>query len=86
MTDVTLSKHEYMWMSDGGLRRDPTGYRVGGLPAGHEAFINNFGAPHRNDWKILPIVNNVSGERYGHYASADEALAALDSNLSLTTQ
>lgn len=78
MTDVTLSKHAYMWDSDGGRREHANGYRVGGLPDGYEAFIINAGAPRRDDWYVLPAVNGVSGERLGHFASADEALRAVD--------
>jgi hypothetical protein len=81
MTRVTLSKYEYMWPSDGGQRTHPNGYTVSGLPTGEEATINNFGAPQRKDWQILRSKGDVWGERYGHFASADAALASLEADI-----
>jgi hypothetical protein len=86
MTRVTLSKHEYMWNLEQGHRTEATGYRVGGLPVGHEALINNFGAPRRQEWRVLPIKDNVSGERFGHFKSADEALNAVAERLKTSVQ
>ena len=86
MTRVTLSKHEYMWATEQGHRTQTTGYRVGGMPTGHEALINNFGGPNRQDWRVLPIKDNVSGERFGHFESADAALAAVAGRLTNSVQ
>jgi hypothetical protein len=86
MTNVTLSKHEYMWATEQGQRTQTTGYRVGGMPTGHEALINNFGAPNRQDWRVLRIDNNVSGERFGHFDSADAALEAVAGRLKNSVQ
>jgi len=58
------------------------GYRVGGMPNGTTARIANFGAPNRNDWRIMRInSDNTQGDWTGHYASAEEALAALQQDL-----
>lgn len=84
MTRVSLSKHAYMWNSDGGRREHANGYRVGSLPPGYEALINNAGGPDRNDWNCLLIMNGVSSERVGHFETADGALADLESNLTFT--
>ena len=52
-------------------------YRVGGMPQEEQAKIANYGAPHRNDWRILRTKAETQGEWTGHYESAEEALAAL---------
>ena len=84
MTRVTLSKlskHEYAWAIQQSQRTQTTGYRVGGMPTGREAFIINFGAPRRQDWRVLPCKDGVSGKRFGHFASADDDLAAVAGSL-----
>ena len=48
-------------------------YQVQGLPDGEEADIAEF----NNFWKILKVKDGVQGEWAGVYATADEALAAL---------
>jgi len=54
------------------------GYRVGGMPDGKTARIANFGAPIRDDWRIMQIsVNNTQTDWTGHYGSVEDALAAL---------
>lgn len=74
---MTLTKHEVGWIRSGPVYG--TGrvyqYRVGGLPIHNEAFIANFGSPHRQCWKILQVNNGMSGGWQGEYASADDALA-----------
>ena len=55
-----------------------TVYRVGGMPDGKTARIANFGAPNRNEWRIMRInADNTQSGWSGHYESVDEALAAL---------
>jgi hypothetical protein len=76
----TLTLHEDAW-----LREEPvysggqvTGYRAGGLPDGTTARIANFGAPNRNDWRIMRInPDNTQTDWIGHYQSVEDALAAL---------
>ena len=51
-------------------------YRVDGLPQGQEADIANFGAPYRDDWRLLTIRGGVQSPWIGHYVSADEALTS----------
>ena len=59
------------------------GYRVGGMPDGTTARIANFGAPIRNDWRIMRIkYDNTHTGWSGHYENVEEALAALQQNRS----
>lgn len=53
-------------------------YSVGGLPAGQEALIARM-RPHC--WQILRLRNGVQGHWTGEYASAEEALSALEKEL-----
>ncbi len=54
------------------------GYRVGGMPDGTTARIANFGAPIRNDWRIMRINSDDTHTGWtGHYEDVEEALAAL---------
>lgn len=72
--------HEDAWFREGsGIEdRQVMGYRVGGMPDGRTARIANFGAPVRDDWRIMLINgDNTQTDWSGHYESADEALAAL---------
>jgi len=76
----TFTLHKDAWFRDEDVFADGqvTGYRVGGMPDGKTARIANFGAPHRNDWRIMRInADNTQTAWSGHYESADEALAAL---------
>ena len=58
--------------------RRAVAYRVGGLPNGKTARIENFGAPRRDDWRIMWInADNSQDDWIGHYTSVEEALAAL---------
>ena len=79
----TFTLHEDMWLRQGSKfgTGTVTGYRVGGMPDGKTARIANFGAPNRQDWRILRInTDNTQGEWTGHYQSVDDALAALQQN------
>jgi hypothetical protein len=77
----TFTMHE----EDAWLRNGPvstggqvTGYRVGGMPDGKTARIANFGAPNRNDWRIMRInADNTQTDWTGHHDSFEEALATL---------
>jgi hypothetical protein len=57
--------------------RQPTviGYRVGGLPAGQQAHLSSRDPGH--SWQVLRIRNGIQSDWKGEYASADDALAAL---------
>jgi len=76
----TLTLHEYAWPRDGPALRggEVIGYQVGGMPDGKSARIANYGAPNRNDWRILRInADNTQGDWTGEYQSAEAALAVL---------
>jgi len=76
----TFTLHEDAWFRDEAFfaNSQVTGYRVGGMPDGRTARIANFGAPNRNDWRIMRInSDNTQANWFGHYGSVDEALAAL---------
>jgi hypothetical protein len=47
------------------------------LPLNEEALIANFGSCNHDSWKTLQVKYGVHGDWQGHYASADEALAAI---------
>ena len=76
---VKLTLHPIGWVGDGPVFGSGTiyQYRVGRMPAGYQALIANFGAPRRNDWKIMRIDDDTQEEWNGHYESAEEALAVL---------
>ena len=76
----TFTLHEDAWLGNGPVfARGPViVYRVGGMPDGKTARIANFGAPNRNDWRIMRINgDNTQTDWTGHYESVDDALAAL---------
>jgi hypothetical protein len=76
----TFKLHEDAWLREGPAfaSGQVTGYRVGGLPNGRTARIANFGAPNRNDWRIIRInADNTQADWTGHYESVEDALAAL---------
>jgi hypothetical protein len=76
----TFTLHEDAWLRDGQVFAggQVTGYRVGGMPNGKTARIANFGAPNRNDWRIMRInADNTQTDWTGDYESAEDALAAL---------
>jgi hypothetical protein len=54
-----------------------TQYEVQGLPIGERAWIANFGAPNRHNWRILRATNEVQSDWTGDYGSAQEALETL---------
>lgn len=74
-----LTLHEIGWVGDGPTfgSGEVYQYRVGHMPPGYQALIANFGAPRRNDWKLLRIEEDVQEEWAGHYESAEDALAVL---------
>jgi len=48
------------------------------MPDGKTARIANFGAPNRNDWRIMRVnADNPQSDWTGHYESVEDALAAL---------
>jgi hypothetical protein len=76
----TFTLHKDAWLGDGAVygNTQAVGYRVGGMPDGTTARIANFGAPNRNDWRIMRIkADNTQSDWCGHYESLDDALAAL---------
>jgi hypothetical protein len=76
---MKLTLHEIGWVSDGLISGSGTvyQYRVGNMPPGYQALIANFGAPNRNDWKIMRIDDDAQEKWNGSYPSAEEALAVL---------
>jgi hypothetical protein len=76
---IILTLHEDAWSRTGSVFASGpvAGYRVGGMSVGETARIANFGAPNRNDWRIMRIKGEAQSEWTGHYASAESALAAL---------
>jgi hypothetical protein len=76
----TFTLHEDAWLRDGPVIASGKviGYRVGGMPDGSTARIANFGAPNRNDWRIMRIrPDNTQTDWIGPYETVDEALMAL---------
>ena len=76
----TFTLHEDSWFRDALLPENEQviSYRVGGMPDGTTARIANFGAPVRNDWRIMRIISdNTQTGWTGHYENVEEALAAL---------
>ena len=76
----TFTLHEDAWLRDGPVfaAGQVAGYRVGGMPNGKTARIANFGAPNRNDWRIIRInADNTQTDWTGHYESVEDALAEL---------
>jgi hypothetical protein len=73
----TFTLHEDAWFRRNEVRQ-VNGYRVGGMPDGNTARIANFGAPSRNDWRIMRITgDNTQTDWTGHYENVEDALAAL---------
>lgn len=76
----TFTLHEDAWFGEGPVSAggQVIGYRVGGMPDGRTARIANFGAPRRNDWRIMRIdANNSQTDWTGDYESVEDALADL---------
>ena len=76
---MRLTKYEVTRSHEGsGLGTGPViQYGIHGLPPGDEALVANFGTRGRDDWRILRVKNGVQGHWTGNYASADQALSAL---------
>lgn len=78
----TFTLHEDAWFRNIPESKQVIGYRVGGMPDGSTARIANFGAPARNDWRIMWVnPDNSQSDWIGHYESAEEALSALQQTL-----
>ncbi len=76
----TFTLREDAWLRDGPVYKSGQviGYRVGGMPDGKTARIANFGAPNRDDWRIIRITpDGTQTDWTGHYESVEDALAAL---------
>jgi hypothetical protein len=76
----SLILREEVWLRGGPefASGQVTGYRVGGMPDGSTARLANFGAPSRNDWRIMRMnADNTQTSWTGHYGSVEEALTAL---------
>jgi hypothetical protein len=76
----SFTVHKDAWLRDGPVFAGGqiTGYRVGGMPDGRTARIANFGAPNRNDWRIMRInADNTQTGWTGSYESIEDALTAL---------
>lgn len=75
-----FSLHEDAWLREGPVSAGGhiIGYRVGGMPEGKTAKIANFGAPNRDDWRVMRInADNTQTDWNGHYETVDAALADL---------
>jgi hypothetical protein len=80
MLQHSFTLHEDQWVRDhrGDQGRQAIAYRVGGMPDGKTARVANFGAPNRNDWRIMRInADNSQTDWTGHYQSLEDALEAL---------
>jgi hypothetical protein len=79
----TLTLHEEAWTSNGtAYASGPViGYRVGGMPYGEEAKIQDLGGPETPAWRILRISNGTNSELEGRFDSAENALVALQLEL-----
>jgi hypothetical protein len=78
--NAPLSLHGVAYVGEGPVlsKRDRvTQYEVRGLPPEELAWIANFGAPYRQDWRILRARNGVQGDWAGQYESAEAALTVL---------
>jgi hypothetical protein len=75
----SLTLHPDAWVAEGPVYASgpAIGYRVGGMPAGEEAKIQNLGGPETPAWRVLRISNGKSMELEGGFESAEDALAAL---------
>jgi len=77
----SFTLHEDAWLRDGPTYKSGQviAYRVGGMPNGKAARIANFGAPNRDDWRIMWIgPDNAQTDWTGNYATVEAALAALE--------
>ena len=80
---MTLTKHEIARSHDGpvhGTEGAIIQYRVDGLPLEERAFIANFGGfPCEESWRVFRTKKGIDAHWDGDYKSADDALAALQS-------
>jgi len=76
---IKLELQPIGWVRDGPVfgSGDVYQYRVQHMPVGYQALIANFGAPHRHDWRIMRIDDDMQEDWNGHYETAEEALAVL---------
>jgi hypothetical protein len=68
--------HPIAYFSDDselGDKRQVTQYEIQGLPPRERAWIANFGAPYRHDWRILRATDEVQGDWIGDHQSAKDA-------------
>lgn len=79
----SLTPHATGWTNERpGYANGPViWYRVGGMPEGEEATIQNLGGPEAPAWRVLRILNGKSSELEGSFESAEGALAALQKDL-----
>jgi hypothetical protein len=76
----SFTLHEDAWLRGGSSygEKQVIGYRVGGMPDGRTARIANFGAPQRDDWRIMRInPDNTQSDWAGHFETVEEALSDL---------
>jgi hypothetical protein len=76
----SLTLHPDAWIREGSefASGEVVGYRVGGMPDGTTARIANFGAPNRDDWRVMRInPDNSQSDWTGNYKSFEAALADL---------
>jgi hypothetical protein len=79
---LTLKKLEIARSHGGptiGTKGPVVQYRVGGLPSEERAFIANFGKGHEDSWRVFHTKRGIDGHWKGDYKTADDALAALQS-------
>jgi hypothetical protein len=56
-------------------------YMVENLPPGEQAWIANFGAPYRQNWKILRATGDFQSDWRGDHESPEAALAVIEEEL-----
>ena len=61
------------------ILKNPTQWRVGGLPPGEEAQIGRH--PDPTKWSILRRIGSIQGNWEGSYDTAEEALKALEAEV-----
>ncbi len=82
----SLTLHPDAWIREGSefASGELVGYRVSGMTDGKTARIANFGAPNRDDWRVMRInADNTQSDWTGHYESAHDALVILQLELEL---
>jgi hypothetical protein len=75
MFKLTLAEGEWSYRNH--VRERIISYQVNGMPDGQKAYINiKSGNVLEPRWALLRVKNGISGDWYGDYKTADEALAA----------